>query len=215
MPGGNKPGGGLKVTPYKMYGKSPMMKALIGGQKNLAKQGAPELQAAIEASPTKKYNKTSPATKKPKTYKEAFSTRTEKYQDMDEETYIKEAKQQNKKAYGTTTPSSSKATLTTKQKADLKKQQAAQAKTDATGKDKARNKAKAKEIEAGNNNNTGETSVNKDEKKPKSTVNGKEIKSRLVNKNKQGKVNVFSAKYKSMTRSQRAKFYGADYKTRK
>ena len=38
-------------SPYKMYGKSPMMKALIGGQKNLAKNGAPELQAAIEASP--------------------------------------------------------------------------------------------------------------------------------------------------------------------
>ena len=34
-----------------MKGKSPMMKALVGGQKNLAKQGAPELQAAIEASP--------------------------------------------------------------------------------------------------------------------------------------------------------------------
>jgi len=51
--------------------------------------------------------------------------------------------------------------------------------------------------------------------KPKTTVNGKETKSKVVNKNKKGKVNVFSAKYKSMTRSQRAKFYGADYKTRK
>ena len=51
-------------SPYKMYGKSPMMKALIGGQKNLAKQGAPELQAAIEASPTRMYDKKSPATKK-------------------------------------------------------------------------------------------------------------------------------------------------------
>ena len=44
-------------TPFKMKGKSPMMKALIGGQKNLAKQGAPELQAAIEAAPTKMYGK--------------------------------------------------------------------------------------------------------------------------------------------------------------
>jgi len=41
-------------TPFKMKGKSPMMKALIGGQKNLAKQGAPELQAAIEGAPVKK-----------------------------------------------------------------------------------------------------------------------------------------------------------------
>jgi TRAP-type mannitol/chloroaromatic compound transport system substrate-binding protein len=39
-----------------MKGKSPMMKALIGGQKNLGKNGAPELQAAIEASPAKKKN---------------------------------------------------------------------------------------------------------------------------------------------------------------
>ena len=48
----------------------------------------------------------------------------------------------------------------------------------------------------------------------KATVKNKP-KVRVVNKNKQGKVNVFSAKYKSMTNSQRKKFYGADYKTRK
>ena len=42
---------------FKMYGKSPMMKALIGKQKDLAKMGAPELQAAIEASPAKMYGK--------------------------------------------------------------------------------------------------------------------------------------------------------------
>ena len=44
-------------TPYKMKGKSPMMKALIGGQKNLGKNGAPELQAAIEDSPARKDKK--------------------------------------------------------------------------------------------------------------------------------------------------------------
>ena len=38
-------------TPYKMYGKSPMMKALIGKQNNLPA----ELKAKILASPAKKY----------------------------------------------------------------------------------------------------------------------------------------------------------------
>jgi len=38
-------------TPYKMHGKSPMMKALIGKQNNLPE----ELKAKIIASPAKKY----------------------------------------------------------------------------------------------------------------------------------------------------------------
>ena len=37
--------------PFKMYGKSPMMKKLIGKQKNLPE----ELKAKILASPAKKY----------------------------------------------------------------------------------------------------------------------------------------------------------------
>jgi hypothetical protein len=37
--------------PFKMYGKSPMMKKLIGKQNNLPE----ELKAKIEASPAKKY----------------------------------------------------------------------------------------------------------------------------------------------------------------
>ena len=37
--------------PFKMYGKSPMMKALIGKQNNLPE----ELKAKIIASPAKKY----------------------------------------------------------------------------------------------------------------------------------------------------------------
>jgi len=52
--------------PFKMHGKSPMMKALIGGQKIL-KEKAPELAAAIEAapedSPNKMYGKKSPKKK--------------------------------------------------------------------------------------------------------------------------------------------------------
>ena len=37
-------------TPFKMKGKSPMMKALVGKQNNLPA----ELKAKIQASPTKK-----------------------------------------------------------------------------------------------------------------------------------------------------------------
>ena len=40
-------------TPYKMYGKSPMMKALIGKQNNLPE----ELKAKIITSPAKMYDK--------------------------------------------------------------------------------------------------------------------------------------------------------------
>mgnify|MGYP003627589298 CR=1 FL=1 len=39
---------------FKMYGKSPMMKALIGGQ-TILEEKAPELAAAIKASPDKMY----------------------------------------------------------------------------------------------------------------------------------------------------------------
>ena len=44
-------------TPYKMYGKSPMMKALIGKQNRLPA----ELKNKILASPAKMYGKKSPA----------------------------------------------------------------------------------------------------------------------------------------------------------
>ena len=42
-----------KHSGFKMYGKSPMMKKLIGKQHNLPE----ELKAKIEASPTKMYGK--------------------------------------------------------------------------------------------------------------------------------------------------------------
>ena len=58
-----------KKSGFKMYGKSPMMKNLIGGQKNLGKNGAPELQAAIENSPNMMYDKKSPTKNYNKGYK--------------------------------------------------------------------------------------------------------------------------------------------------
>jgi len=42
-----------KHSTFKMHGKSPMMKALIGKQKNLPEH----LKAKIEASPARKYKK--------------------------------------------------------------------------------------------------------------------------------------------------------------
>ncbi len=44
---------------FKMYGKSPMMKALIGGQ-TILEEKAPELAAAIKASPSKMAHGKSP-----------------------------------------------------------------------------------------------------------------------------------------------------------
>ena len=50
--------------PLKMYGKSPMMKKLVGKQNNLPA----ELKAKIEASPTKMYDKAAPT----KNYKKGY-----------------------------------------------------------------------------------------------------------------------------------------------
>ena len=84
----------------------------------------------------------------PKTYKEAYKTRGKKYQDMGEAEYIKEAKAQNLKKYGTTKPSSDKS-LSKEKKTELKTQQKAQAKKDATGVDKKRNEANSKKTKVG------------------------------------------------------------------
>ena len=59
-------------TPFKMYGKSPMMKALVGKQGNLPQ----ELKAKILASPAKMYGKKSPA-KKPTDRKEKIAKNIE------------------------------------------------------------------------------------------------------------------------------------------
>ena len=45
-----------KHSGFKMYGKSPMMKKLVGKQNNLPE----ELKAKIEAAPTKMYGKAAP-----------------------------------------------------------------------------------------------------------------------------------------------------------
>jgi len=53
-----------KNSGFKMYGKSPMIKKLIGKQNNLPA----ELKAKIEAAPTKMYDKAAPA----KNYKKGY-----------------------------------------------------------------------------------------------------------------------------------------------
>ena len=42
-------------SPYKMYGKSPMMKALIGKQGNLPTELKNKILASSDESPAKKY----------------------------------------------------------------------------------------------------------------------------------------------------------------
>jgi len=50
--------------PFKMYGKSPMMKALIGDQYKLPKV----VREKIEAAPTRMYDKAAPT----KNYKKGY-----------------------------------------------------------------------------------------------------------------------------------------------
>ena len=115
----------MKTGPFKMKGKSPMMKALIGDQGNLNAG----LRSAIEASPTTmkkessmKMMKKSPAKKidilnvvesdrkdrtdarKPKrSYAEAYKKRDMKtYGNLSQEEYTKEAKRQTSNKKSTT-----------------------------------------------------------------------------------------------------------------
>ena len=100
-----------------------------------------------------------------KTYKEAYKTRGKKYQDMDEATYIKEAKSFNKKEYGSENPSTRSINLHKEGNTEkLAKRKAAQAKKDATGVDKKRNEANAKKKAAAKNTETN---------KPKNTETNK------------------------------------------
>tara|TARA_B110000858_G_C17431357_1_gene305586 strand:+ start:125 stop:526 length:402 start_codon:yes stop_codon:yes gene_type:complete len=73
--------------PFKMMGKSPMMKKLIGKQNNLPA----ELKAKIEASPAKKYGADSPM-KKESSYQRR----------------IRERKEANKSSRGKITPGNAK-----------------------------------------------------------------------------------------------------------
>ena len=265
-------------TPFKMKGKSPMMKALIGGQKNLAKNGAPELQAAIEASPAtmKKESmakmKKAPAKMKKESMAKMKKESSMKMMDKKSPTkkmvrvdgkLVRETKEMRDKRLANTSGARRRAfleknkknkNLNKKQKEDKKKKENSEkllkdynnpkrkdplANLTGPKKNKVqkvtenlveKNPKKVKTVEKA----TPKTKkvVKKDDVKVdpltknitntnqkgdeglKATVKNKP-KVRVVNKNKQGKVNVFSAKYKSMTNSQRRKFYGADYKTRK
>ena len=203
-------------TPFKMKGKSPMMKALIGKQGNLPA----ELQAKIKASPatmkkesSMKMMKKSPAKvsifgkKEPDTSGLDVKKKSTNKGPVSFGQAFKENKKAGKKIF---TWKGKKYNTTTK--------------SEVAAKNKKTDDPLTKNIM--NTNQKGDedlkaTVKNKEKgatlkgKKIKTNVNGKETKSKVVNKNKKGKVNVFSAKYKSMTRSQRAKFYGADYKTRK
>lgn len=103
------------------------------------------------------YPGTSPAKMKKsptkKTYKEAYATRGKKYQDMDEKTYIEEAKNYNREKYADdeigkrrdgkmyTVAQSNKDGEAAEMQEWRKKEVAAQAKRDATGVDKKRNEA--------------------------------------------------------------------------
>jgi len=269
-------------TPFKMKGKSPMMKALIGKQGNLPV----ELQAKIEASPvpmkkesamkmkkessmkmkkesSMKMMKKSPAKVSPemkkkmeerdaklKIKKEArrkarlerlkntSQSRAKQFRKDNEAkkdgTYVdpkEEKKKENEKKllkdYNNTKRKDPLANLTGPKKPKVKKETVnlveKNPKVKTVKKDTIKKVTTKKVVKADpltknimNTNQKGDGDLKATVKnKPKTTVNGKETKSKVVNKNKKGKVNVFSAKYKSMTRSQRAKFYGADYKTRK
>ena len=71
-----------KHSGFKMYGKSPMMKALVGKQNNLPE----ELKAKIEASPTKMYGKAAPIKDKDKKtkHKDSFKNRVAGQTDKEE-----------------------------------------------------------------------------------------------------------------------------------
>jgi len=267
-------------TPFKMKGKSPMMKALIGGQNNLAKNGAPELQAAIEASPatmkkessmkmkkesSMKMMKKSPAKVSPEMQAKfdkrdadiaakklakknkaanapsASERRAQYRKEKADGTYttqeqmlknLKNSKSTNKKEnekkllkdYNNPKRKDPLANLTGPKKPKVKKETVNLVEKNPKVVKKVTKKVTTKKVVKADpltknimdTNQKGDGDLKATVKnKPKTTVNGKETKSKVVNKNKKGKVNVFSAKYKSMTRSQRAKFYGADYKTRK
>ena len=64
----------MKTGPFKMKGKSPMMKALIGKQNNLPAELKAKIEAAPE-SPTKMYGKKSPAKLDMGTIKKVVNTK--------------------------------------------------------------------------------------------------------------------------------------------
>jgi len=132
----------------------------VTGQSTVSR---PATKEEIEAARSKKNGL-------PKTYKEAFKTRSKKYQDMDEATYIKQAKAYNKKEYNTENPSDPTKNF---QGTKYEKRKAAQAKRDATGVDKKRNEAYAA-------NKKKEASAKKTEVKVGSVTESEKKKGNLV-----------------------------------
>ena len=91
-----KPASEITVNEAKYNASSNETKRLIDA-------GAPkEVINKSKNNDVKKFKENNGFTK---TYKEAYQTRGKKYQDMDEATYIKEAKAYNKKEYNTEKPS--------------------------------------------------------------------------------------------------------------
>ena len=143
-------GGMPKTTPTPDF-SDPKQKELYanneGYRKHLASKGIKYDSKSNTSTRTTSTKKTDGMTK---TYKEAFKTRGEKYKDMDEATYIKEAKAYNKKEYNTEKPSD--ITYTNKNYKQygekFEKRRAAQDVKDRTGVDKKRNEAYAKKKEA-------------------------------------------------------------------
>ena len=142
-------GGMPKTTPTPDF-SDPKQKELYanneGYRKHLASKGI-KYDASTNTSTRKTSKKNDGITK---TYKEAYKTRGKKYQDMDEATYIKQAKAYNKKEYNTEKPSD--LTYTNKiykqYGEKFEKRRAAQDVKDRTGVDKKRNEAYAKKKEA-------------------------------------------------------------------
>ena len=136
-----KPASEITVNEAKYNASSNKTKRLIDA-------GAPkEVINNSKKNDVKKFKENNGFTK---TYKEAYQTRSKKYQDMDEATYIKQAKAYNKKEYNTEKPSD--LTYTNKiykqYGEKFEKRRAAQDKRDRTGVDKKRNEAYAKKKEA-------------------------------------------------------------------
>jgi len=98
------------TSSFRMYGKSPMTKALVGKQNNLPAQLKAKIEAAPE-SPAKMYDKKSPARKygkspmkedKPTSYGDAYVADIDGEIDYDKA--IKSYKDYNREKYGTTEP---------------------------------------------------------------------------------------------------------------
>ena len=176
-------------SPFKMKGKSPMMKALIGKQNNLPEQ----LKAKILAAPDSpaKMMKKSPAKKK--TEREKLNKLVEKRTKLRDKKVKREDKEKNTRRVD-------------------RKLERNQAKINANSKAQEDKNKK-------NNQVRGERMVpTKPPSKPLAKTSPsrmmKKSPAKMAKKSPAKKINPFSAEYKKMTVSQRKKKYGEDYKTK-